>query len=189
MPNFSFVWWNVKYFQIKFSKHYFVVIVWSIRNVFSAVTWVASCINYSTQSWDCQHCTSFLCVQKQSFTDVLQNRIFTWEHLCWSLFLTKLQAWRPYLKKRLQHRCFLVIFETFLKIPFLQNTSGGCSYVYINPFNICITSQNDQTQVHLNIKCIRHKVHLKSVFDHFGTLCIRGSNQTCGGISCGFLRS
>ena len=30
-------------------------------------------------------------------------------------------------KKRLQRRCFLVKFAKFLRTPFLQNTSGGCS--------------------------------------------------------------
>ena len=30
------------------------------------------------------------------------------------------------LKKRLSHRCFPVNFAKFLRIPFLQNTSGGC---------------------------------------------------------------
>ena len=29
--------------------------------------------------------------------------------------------------KRLQHRCFLVDFAKNLRIPFLQNTSAGCS--------------------------------------------------------------
>ena len=31
------------------------------------------------------------------------------------------------LKKRLWHRCFPVNFMKFLRTPFLQNTSGGCS--------------------------------------------------------------
>ena len=30
------------------------------------------------------------------------------------------------LKKRLWHKCFPVNFVKFLRIPFLQNTSGGC---------------------------------------------------------------
>ena len=45
--------------------------------------------------------------------DVLKNfTYFTGKHLCWSLFLINLQAWR-----RLQHRCFPVKFATFLKTP------------------------------------------------------------------------
>ena len=35
---------------------------------------------------------------------------FTVKHLCWSLFLIKLQA-----KKRLQHRCCPVVFAKFLR--------------------------------------------------------------------------
>ena len=48
------------------------------------------------------------------------------EHLCQSLFFNKVAGIKPAitLKKRLQHRCFLVNFPKFLKTPFLQNTSG-----------------------------------------------------------------
>ena len=52
--------------------------------------------------------------------DVLKNfEIFTGKHLCWSLFLTKLQGFRP--KRRLQHRCFPVIIAKFLRIPSFKN--------------------------------------------------------------------
>ena len=49
---------------------------------------------------------------------------FTGKHLCWSLFFTKLQAFRPatLLKKRLLHRCFLVKFEKFWRTAILKNT-------------------------------------------------------------------
>ena len=43
---------------------------------------------------------------------------FTEKHLCWSLFVIKLQAFRPgcnLIKKRLQHRCFSVKFGKFLR--------------------------------------------------------------------------
>ena len=45
---------------------------------------------------------------------------FTGNHLCWGLYLIKLQAWRPAssLKKRLQHRCFPV---KFLRAPVMKN--------------------------------------------------------------------
>ena len=49
--------------------------------------------------------------------DVLKDfAIFTGKHLCWNLFLIKIQAWRPatLLKKRLQHRCFPVNVAKFL---------------------------------------------------------------------------
>ena len=51
---------------------------------------------------------------------------FTGKHLCQSLFLNKVAGLRPttLLTKRLWHRCFPVNFSKFLRIPFLQNTSG-----------------------------------------------------------------
>ena len=50
--------------------------------------------------------------------------IFTGKHLCWSLFLIKLQDWRLAfsLKKKLQHRCFHINIARFLKTAFLWNT-------------------------------------------------------------------
>ena len=52
---------------------------------------------------------------------VLENfAIFTGKHSYWSLFLIKLQAWRPatLLKKRLQYRCFPVNIPKFLRTAF-----------------------------------------------------------------------
>ena len=51
---------------------------------------------------------------------VLKNfTIFTERHLCWSLFLIKLQAWKPTtLSKRLQHRCFPVNIAKLLRTAF-----------------------------------------------------------------------
>ena len=42
------------------------------------------------------------------------------KHLCWSLFLIKLQAWRTtfLLKRRLQHRCFPVNITKSLRTDF-----------------------------------------------------------------------
>ena len=64
--------------------------------------------------------------QKQSFGYVLQIGVlknfanFTGKHLCWSLFLIKLQAGLKscnFIKKRIQGRCFPVNFAKFLKAP------------------------------------------------------------------------
>ena len=33
---------------------------------------------------------------------------------------------QPFIKNRLQHRCFPVNIKKFLRTVFLQNTSGGC---------------------------------------------------------------
>ena len=48
--------------------------------------------------------------------------IFTGKHLCWSLFkkVPDHQACN-FLKKRLQHRCFLVHIAKFLRTPLLKN--------------------------------------------------------------------
>ena len=51
---------------------------------------------------------------------------FTGKRLCQSLFFNKVAGLRPatLLKKRLWHRRFPVNFAKFLRISFLQNTSG-----------------------------------------------------------------
>ena len=51
---------------------------------------------------------------------------FTEKHLCQSLFFNKVTDLRPaaLLKKKLWHSCFSVNFAKFLRIPFLQSTSG-----------------------------------------------------------------
>ena len=47
---------------------------------------------------------------------VLKNfEIFTWKHLCWSLFLIK------FIKKRLQHSCSTVNITKFLRAPILED--------------------------------------------------------------------
>ena len=57
------------------------------------------------------------------FLEILQN---SQENTCARVsFLIKLQAYTAtLLKKRLWHRCFSMKFAKFLRIPFLQNTSG-----------------------------------------------------------------
>ena len=52
---------------------------------------------------------------------VLKNFvIFTGKHLCWSLFLIKLQAC-TFIEKRLQHSCFPLHVKKFLRTPILKN--------------------------------------------------------------------
>ena len=54
---------------------------------------------------------------------VLKNFvIFTGKHLCWSLFLIKLQACK-FIEKRLQHWCFPLHVRKFLRTPILKNIS------------------------------------------------------------------
>ena len=49
---------------------------------------------------------------------------FTGKQLCQGFFFNKGAGPATLLKKRLWHRCFPVNFAKFLRIPFLQNTSG-----------------------------------------------------------------
>ena len=51
---------------------------------------------------------------------------FTGKHLCWSLFF----------KKRLQHRCFPVIFTKVLRAPFLQTPLVAASRTLANACNV-----------------------------------------------------
>ena len=56
---------------------------------------------------------------------------FTGEHLCWSLFLKRLQAWKPatLLKRDSNTGVFLWNLRNW-KCCTLQNTSGGCFCSY-----------------------------------------------------------
>ena len=54
---------------------------------------------------------------------------FTERDLCWSLFLIKLQAFRPaILLKRLQLRCFLVNYTKFLRTPISRNDTTASEF-------------------------------------------------------------
>ena len=60
---------------------------------------------------------------------VLKNfPIFIGKHLCCSLFLNKLQTFRPvtFLRRDSSTGIFLTIMLNFQEQLFLQNTSGGC---------------------------------------------------------------
>ena len=53
---------------------------------------------------------------------VLRNfAIFTGKHLCWSLFLIKLQTCIFIKKRLLQHRCFSANIMNFSRTPILKN--------------------------------------------------------------------
>ena len=47
--------------------------------------------------------------------------ILTEKHLCWSLFLIKLQAVCNFIKKRLQHKWLFVNIAKFVRSPILKN--------------------------------------------------------------------
>ena len=62
---------------------------------------------------------------------------FIGKHQCWSLFLIKLQAWRPatLLKRDSNTGVFLWNLRNSKEHLFLQNTSGGCFWA--NPGDVC----------------------------------------------------
>ena len=78
--------------------------------------------------------------------DVLKNFAnFTGKYLCQSFFLIKL--WTSacnFVKKRLWHRCFPNNFAKFLRVPFLQNTSGRLLLVFHVIFVSMILALYDQ---------------------------------------------
>ena len=88
--------------------------------------------------------------QKQSFADILQNRCyykirkFHWQS-------TALEPHFNEVQNRLQHRCFPVKFCKFLRISFLQNTSGGEGTSLIKILQFC----------HFNIFGINHRCSRK----------------------------
>ena len=64
-------------------------------------------------------CCTFVCFAFFKI-GVFKISVFTGKHLCWSFFLTKLQAWRSaILLKRLQHRRCPVNIAEFLRTAFL----------------------------------------------------------------------
>ena len=72
-----------------------------------------------------RRCSMEICILK-NFTK------FTGKHLLQNLFFNKVAGLRPVtlLKKRLWYSCFLVNFAKFLRALFLQNTSGGCFWIF-----------------------------------------------------------
>ena len=72
------------------------------------------------------------CMQMFFKTGVIRNfSLFTGKHLCWSLFLIKLQAlqaatlFQPCLKRDFNTGVFLRILQHFQEQLFLENTSNG----------------------------------------------------------------
>ena len=63
---------------------------------------------------------------------------FTGKHLRQSLFFNKVVGLRlaTLLKKRLWHRCFPLNFAKFLRISFLQDTSGRLLLVYVSLYSV-----------------------------------------------------
>ena len=71
---------------------------------------------------------------------VLRNfALFTGKYQCQRLFFNKVAGLRPVTlaKKRLWHRCFSANFATFLRTPFLQNTSGRLLLQNYKQYKLC----------------------------------------------------
>ena len=65
---------------------------------------------------------------------------FPGKHLCWSLFLIKLQAWAcNFIKKRLQRWCFPVKFAEFLRTSILKNICERL-LLFVSPQNTIANS-------------------------------------------------
>ena len=66
---------------------------------------------------------------------------FTEKHLSWSLFLIKLQAFRPpaFLKRDPTQVLFYELFKFFKEHLFQQSTSGGCFWTEAGRLNILMT--------------------------------------------------
>ena len=93
--------------------HIFVWVAW-VAWVHEIFAWVKKRREWrGSKFWRGQNASQVFCFVIKSFTK------FTGKHLCWSLLLNKVQAedLQIYLKRRLQHRCFLVNFAKFLRIP------------------------------------------------------------------------
>ena len=76
--------------------------------VYITNSWKESCNNDKFNKLKSTRNSYTKCSVKKVFLRISQNS--TGKHLCW----------------RLQHKCFSVNFEKFLRTPFLLNTSGGC---------------------------------------------------------------
>ena len=66
---------------------------------------------------------------------------FTRKHLSWSLFLIKLQAFRPstFLKETPTQVLFCELFKFFKEQLFEQSTSGDCFWTEAGRLNILMT--------------------------------------------------
>ena len=100
------------------------------------------------------------CSSKQLFLKILQ--LLSRKHLCWSVFLIKLQAYSPafLLKNRLQHRCFLKYLRTAFFVEHLTvHYTFSKFYVIIDFLDVKI----DIFHISCAIALISFMVHAYSV--------------------------
>ena len=100
------------------------------------------------------------CSSKQLFLKILQ--LLSRKHLCWSVFLIKLQAYSPafLLKNRLQHRCFPKYLRTAFFVEHLTvHYTFSKFYVIIDFLDVKI----DIFHISCAIALISFMVHAYSV--------------------------
>ena len=87
---------------------------------------------------------------------VLKNfALFTGKHLCWNLCFNKnagLQAW-SFIKKRLQHRCFLANIEKILRTLIMKTSLNGYLWETFSQKQNK-TKQNKKTA--LKLRCLKN---------------------------------
>ena len=106
---------------------YFTEIGDKYSSIFDAVTQI---------SWVCHRLNAFQLLRMAYYNQ--RSRIVLVNN---AKYRSSLQVCN-FIKKRLQHRCFPVIFVKFLRAPFSQNTSGGCFWKYIHVLPIFSTSSS-----------------------------------------------
>ena len=115
---------------------------------------------------------------------------FTGKHLCWSLFLLKLQAQaHNFIKKILQHRCFPVnivkFLRTFLRkfliIAELKNTLQSDSEVVINGFKnnrmIVVNPEKFTAIIYQTNRCMTIQMRLLNLIIKQSRLCLLSDSQ------------
>ena len=81
-----------------------------------------------------------------------------------------------FIKERLQHRCFSVNNAKFLRTHFLQNTSGGCFYMWHGPTLHQYSSCAMLSELYLDnvVRSNRLQMFLKiSVFKNFSNFTLK----------------
>ena len=122
-----------KYTKIQLpQKHYFENLkitnhryrFWMLKIVVSLVTWSNHWATIK-QMWAPKTLKLQATLRARAWSYLLIKKItlFTGKHLCWNLFFNKDARFQSCIsiKKRFQHRCFLVKIATFLRRPGLRN--------------------------------------------------------------------
>ena len=108
--------------------------------------------------------------------------IFTGKHLCWSLFLIKLQAWSDLLRKDSNFGVFLLILW-HLRIPNLKKT---CNYFFRTKFGYSINEARYRSSHRM---CSVKKVFLEMSQNSQENTCARVSENFAKFLRTPFLQN